>query len=222
MISFSSAQNALKKTIVTAKDSAQRRYRSPCRQKERIATNRGIRLSIHNSKEDYDFTALSNMTSANQSVTARNGNLKQAISQIPLTQRSNHMRASTTAFVKKRASKNESSMQARFKDDTLSEVRKEFDSIAFLCRSPDEKSQPSIHKEPNKHILHGRHLPNNSSQIYMQKIGNIQKNRAFSGVTSPKAVYITSGSQNGRVNTAAIASEHARQHLIRTRVMSDN
>ena len=50
------------------------------------------------------------------------------------------MRASTTAFVKKRASKNESSMQARFKDDTLSEVRKEFDSIAFLCRSPDEKS----------------------------------------------------------------------------------
>ena len=57
---LSNAQTALKKSIAGAKVSTQRRYRSPIRQKDRIANNRGFRIAA--SKDLFDFAPADVMT----------------------------------------------------------------------------------------------------------------------------------------------------------------
>ena len=50
-LALKNAHHALKKSIASAKDSAQRRYRSPCRQKDRINNSRNYRMN----NELFDF-----------------------------------------------------------------------------------------------------------------------------------------------------------------------
>ena len=56
-LAMKNAHHALKKSTITAKDSLQRRYRSPCRQKDRIVNSRNLR-TIPN--ELFDFTPATN------------------------------------------------------------------------------------------------------------------------------------------------------------------